>query len=109
MNTDSTVMYYDEQLKQTYVDLELVSFPKSPLSIKAVDKPLVVASKAAPAPVAPPPTTNTSNSILFWLADTNVDIWSDLDGTIVFLAGVDADVARSVSFDVNSSDFFEST
>ena len=42
------------------VEREDVSFPKSERSISTVDKLRVAASSAAPAPVAPPPTTRTS-------------------------------------------------
>jgi hypothetical protein len=44
------------------VDLEEVPLPKSSPSMSAVRRPLVAASTAAPAPVAPPPMMSTSNS-----------------------------------------------
>ena len=68
---DKSLRYPASATRNTYmtlyshVDRELVSFPKSPFSINTVLKPLVCASNAVPAPVAPPPTTSTSNSILF--------------------------------------------
>ncbi|VEU38322.1 unnamed protein product [Pseudo-nitzschia multistriata] len=52
-----------------FVDLELVSDAKSPRSMQAVCRPLMVASRAIPAPVAPPPITKTSKdspSRAFW-------------------------------------------
>jgi hypothetical protein len=61
-----------------------------------------VASNAAPAPVAPPPTTNTSNTALFSLDEINVDNCSSREGRTVFLLGMDEDVASTLS---DSSDF----
>jgi hypothetical protein len=45
------------------VDLDDVSDEKSPRSIQATLSPRLAASNAHPAPVAPPPITNTSYSV----------------------------------------------
>jgi hypothetical protein len=61
---------------RSLVDLEDVPEEKSSLSTQATFKPLVAASNAAPAPVAPPPITSTSNSCFAF----NRDIIFALDG-----------------------------
>jgi len=61
-NAAVAVAMYRIPAHTNLVDLEDVSLPKSPRSIIAVDRPRLAASNADPAPVAPPPTTSTSNA-----------------------------------------------
>lgn len=63
-NAANAVPRYRMPAHTSLVDRDDVSEAKSPRSMQATDNPRDAASKAIPAPVAPPPITNKSNTLL---------------------------------------------